>query len=92
MYNTTSGLVGRPVRVSHEGYGAGADHTHAAARHTQPSGVSAGRVRAPQVGHAVGAPSRISWVASAESCGDPRRERPRRPDKLSDVMESPVNG
>lgn len=53
----------------------GADHTHDSFRHTQPSGVSAGRVRAPQVGQAVGAPSLISWVASAESWADPRRGR-----------------
>ena len=67
----------------------GADHTHAGFRHTQPSGVSAGRVRAPHVGQAVGAPSLISWVASAESWGDPRRGR--RPGTLwSAVMVSPL--
>jgi len=45
-------------------------------------------VRAPQVGQAVGAPSLISWVASAESWADPRRGR--RAGMSLDVIGSPL--
>jgi hypothetical protein len=64
-----------PMGTTAHRYGAGEDHTHAGSRHTQLSWLLAGLVRAPQVGHAVGAPSLISWVASAESWADPRRGR-----------------